>query len=58
MKKSPFAFVLYLEHPNAETTVGICATLEDIEKTLRNNAASRWAGLRGRRLFSFQRRQS
>jgi phosphopantothenate synthetase len=45
MKKSPFAYVLYMEHSDGETSIGVCGTLKDIEEALRNSAASRWAGL-------------
>jgi hypothetical protein len=45
MKKLPFAFVLYMERPDGETSVGVCATLEDIEEALRSAAASRWVGV-------------
>jgi len=42
MKKSPFAFVLVMEHPNAGTSVAACATLEEIEEALRTASRSRW----------------
>jgi hypothetical protein len=45
MKKPPFAFVLYMEHPDFETSVGVCPTLEQIEEALRRHAASTWTGL-------------
>jgi hypothetical protein len=45
MKKPPFAFVLYMEHPKLGTLVGVCATLEQVEEVLRRGAASTWAGL-------------
>jgi hypothetical protein len=45
MKKPPFAFVLVMEHPNAETTVAACATLEEIEEALRAATGARWVGL-------------
>jgi hypothetical protein len=45
MKKLPFAFVLYLERPNGEASVGAGATLEEIEKALRDAVASRWVGV-------------
>jgi hypothetical protein len=45
MKKPPFAYVLVMEHPNAETTVATCATLEEIEEALRAAACATWVGL-------------
>jgi uncharacterized protein YchJ len=45
MKKLPFAYVLVLEHPNVETTVAACATLEEIEEALRASARATWVGL-------------
>jgi hypothetical protein len=42
MKKLPFAFVIYMERSDGETSVGVCATLEDIEEALRFAASSRW----------------
>jgi hypothetical protein len=45
MKKPPFAYVLIMEHPNAETSVAACATLEEIEEALRAVARARWVGL-------------
>jgi hypothetical protein len=45
MKKLPFAFVLYMERLDGETSVGVCSTLEDIEEALRSAATSRWVGV-------------